>query len=395
MNILIVADEDTRYGASHALLQMAINLAKKPDISLTIVVNNDSDMVGVLKEHGCKVVVIHYNAFIQPYPAICWWWFPIRYIHMGLKYWYGRIFALKELEQKIKVEDIDLIHSNSSREDLGAAIAAKYQIPLIWHIREFGDGAFRCFSFRKNYIQLMNDTASSFIAVSDAVKRHWINKGLNEHKFIRVYDGVQVRNSIQNRKVDLKNKRIINLVMVGSLQPPKGQEQAIKLMAELKADGLSYTLDLIGDGSWPYTRRLKAIIKDFKLEDSVRLLGYRNDVYEILPNYDIGLMCSKDEAFGLVTAEYLMAGLPVLASNSGANRELVREGIDGYLYKYGNILDMKEKLLKIVNENLGGMRSQHYAKVKFSDVANADNIYNIYMKVLKGKATKETYNELT
>ena len=66
MNILIVADEDTRYGASHALLQMAINLAKKPDITLTIVVNRDSDIVGVLKEHGCRVIVIHYNAFIQP-----------------------------------------------------------------------------------------------------------------------------------------------------------------------------------------------------------------------------------------------------------------------------------------------------------------------------------------
>lgn len=385
MNILIVAGEGTKNGASHALLQMAVNLAKKPDIILTVVVNSDSNMADVLKEHGCKVVVIHYSAFIQPYPAIVWWWFPVRFIYQGIKYWYGRIFALKELEKKIKIENIDLIHSNSRRIDLGAVLSAKYKIPLIWHIREFSDGAFRCFSFRKNYIQLMNSTASCFIAVSDSVKKHWFNKGLNEQKLLRVYDGVRLRDSVQNRKVDLKNKRIIKLVMTGSLQPPKGQEQAIKMMAALKADGLSFTLDLIGDGSWPYTMKLKKIIKGLELEKSVRLLGYRNDVYDMLPNYDIGLMCSQDEAFGLATAEYLMAGLPVLASDSGANRELVREGIDGYLYDYENIQDMKEKLFKIINENLGGLQSHQYAKRRFSDVANAENIYNIYLNILKGK----------
>jgi glycosyltransferase involved in cell wall biosynthesis len=156
------------------------------------------------------------------------------------------------------------------------------------------------------------------------------------------------------------------------------------MMAELKADGLSCTLDLIGDGSWPYTMKLKRIIRELELK-TVRLLGYRNDVYEVLPNYDIGLMCSKDEAFGLVTAEYLMAGLPVLASDSGANREIVREGIDGYLYDHGNIQDMKEKLLKIIDENLGGVQSHQYAKREFSDVANAENIYNVYINILKDK----------
>jgi glycosyltransferase involved in cell wall biosynthesis len=230
----------------------------------------------------------------------------------------------------------------------------------------------------------MNNTASCFIAVSDAVKNQWINKGLNESIFIRIYDGVQLRNGVQNRKVDLKNKRNIKLVMTGSLQPAKGQEQAINMMAELKADGLSCTLDLIGDGSWPYTMKLKRIIRELELK-TVRLLGYRNDVYEVLPNYDIGLMCSKDEAFGLVTAEYLMAGLPVLASDSGANREIVREGIDGYLYDHGNIQDMKEKLLKIIDENLGGVQSHQYAKREFSDVANAENIYNVYINILKDK----------
>ena len=171
--------------------------------------------------------------------------------------------------------------------------------------------------------------------------------------------------------------------MIGSLQPTKGQEQAIKLMARIKADGLPYSLDLIGDGSRQYTKQLKELINSFGLESSINLLGYRTDVFELLPNYDIGLMCSRSEAFGLVTAEYMMAGLAVLASDSGANKEIVRDGIDGYLYSYGNITDMKQKIFKIIEENLGGVTTYRYAMFYFSEVVNAENIYKIYKNVVK------------
>ena len=66
-------------------------------------------------------------------------------------------------------------------------------------------------------------------------------------------------------------------------------------------------------------------------------------------------MCSRSEGFGRVTAEYMMAELPVLASDTEANPELIREGIDGYLYKFNDIEDMTDKAMKIISSsNIGG-----------------------------------------
>ena len=185
MNVLIIGDSDYKYGASRSLIQMAANLNLKPDINVTVILNRESDMVETLKNYGCKVIVIRFDTFMQPYPEH-FWWFPVRYVYRGLKYYYyTRFLALKELEKKIKINEIDLIHSNSSREDFSSIIAKKYNIPLARHIREFGE----CFSLRNDYINYMNKTAKVFIAVSDAVKDHWIRKGLDKKKIVRVYNG--------------------------------------------------------------------------------------------------------------------------------------------------------------------------------------------------------------
>ena len=380
MKVLIVADGDTKYGASRALCQMAMNLLSKSDIEITVIVNQESEVADYLRKMGCEVISVSYEPFYVIWPKYLWI-LPIKCIIYGLKYLAGRVFAMRSLQAKIELGSFDLIHSNSSREDLSAEIAIKYQIPLVWHIREFN--AEKCFSLRKNYIRLMNNTANVFIAVSEAVKQHWINKGLEKQKIITIYDGVKTRQQETIRKTELIKKKEINIVMTGSLQPLKGQEQAIAMMAQLKDSDIIFHLDLIGDGSQHYTTRLEKIIRNYGLNDSVRLLGYRTDVYEILPNYDIGLMCSKNEGFGLVTAEYMMAGLAVLASDSGANKEIVRDGIDGYLYSYGNITDMKQKIFKIIEENLGGVTTYRYAMFYFSEVVNAENIYKIYKNVVK------------
>ena len=381
MKVLIVADGDTKYGAPHALWHMVTNLQKKADIDVTVLVNKESFISGLLKAGGCRVICVEYEPFYVGYPSHLWK-LPFAYILFGIKYITKRCFLLDSLNHQIDLQSFDLIHANSSREDVAALIAQKYRIPLIWHIREFGDLDYKCFSFRKNYIKFMNETAYRFIAVSEAVKKHWINKGLDYQKVTTVYDGVKSRQYSEAKKMAFYNKPIINLVMTGSIQPTKGQEQAIELLSRLKGQKAKINLDFIGDGSEKYMKYLKQKIQNLNLEDSIRFLGYRNDVFELLPNYDIGLMCSRCEGFGLVTVEYMMAGLAVLASDAGANRELVRDGVDGYLYKYGDIENMKKKFLKIIAENLGGEETARYAALKFSDTVNADNIYEIYKMVL-------------
>lgn len=353
MNILFVGDGDTKYGASHSLCQMAIALNRYPDLKISVILNQNSPLADQMRGEGVSVEIVDYLPFYQGIPNNKLK-MPAKYVIRGAQYWYGRKMAIRNTKKFMTENHFDLIHSNSSREDMGAILANYYHIPLIWHIREFGDLDYPCYSYRRDYIQLMNRSAAKLIAVSDAVREHWIAKGIDPEKIVRIYNGVVPTDESRIRNRERGMRQLLRFVFAGSVSETKGQMQAIGMMRELHKKNIDAQLDIIGSGSRQYIQKLQNAISEYGLENHVKFLGYRCDVDDLLPDYDIGLVCSRSEGFGRVTAEYMMAGLPVLASDTGANAELIRDGIDGYLYKYNDIEDMTEKAMKIISSSIIG-----------------------------------------
>ena len=334
---------------------------------------------------------IHYTPFYQGIPADKWK-FPIKYIIRGIMYWYGRFRAVKEVEKQLDVSKIDLIHSNSSREDLGALLANKYNIPLIWHIREFGDRDYKCYSYRKKYIDYMNKSAWRFIAVSNAVREHWIKKGIYQDKIVCIYNGVSQQDIIVklNNSIEGKNLRI---VILGSVSKTKGQVWAIEAIKKLADEGINIALDVIGDGTGAYIKKLKRKVNNYGLQDLITFKGYLKNPGEQLAGYDIGLMCSKDEGFGRVTVEYMMAGLCVVASDTGANSELIEDGKSGILYQYGNTGSLVNSIKKCINNPQNRIEMAKYGYIRanqeFTAKKNAVQIYDIYKRALKLREMSE------
>lgn len=147
------------------------------------------------------------------------------------------------------------------------------------------------------------------------------------------------------------------------------------------------TLDIIGGGTKTYIDKLNKMIKEYGLEDSVHFLGYKEHVGACIGSYDCGLMCSKSEGFGKVTIEYMMAGLPVVASDIGTNVELVKNYENGLLYQWGNSLDLKEKIMYLVNHKelleKMGKTAREYAQSHFSAELNAELIHKEYLKMMQ------------
>lgn len=388
MHILYVADGDSKYGAPHSLFQLISEIKKiDPSIKVSIALTKNSDRAEDYKKAGCDVYRVSYEPFCQGIPYE-YWKIPIKLVFRGILYLYGRCVSIRQLEKQLDMEEVDLIHSNSSREDFGARIAGKYGIPLIWHIREFGDLDYHCFHYLKNYIGLMNQTATEMIAVSKAVKEHWVSKGILESKITSIYNGVKEKKQV--KKQYPKEKDMIRLVMLGLLNWAKGQHQIIKAMAALTEDELKRVrLDIVGDGTAEYTHTLKRLIRENHLEEQVSLLGYQKDFDRNLYRYDCGIMCSKCEGFGRVTAEYMMAGLPVIASDTGANPELIKDKFNGLLYRYNDIGDLADKIRYLLNhEDLieeFGRNAYSCAAEKYTISFHALKIYEEYKKVLKEK----------
>lgn len=101
---------------------------------------------------------------------------------------------------------------------------------------------------------------------------------------------------------------------------------------------------------------------------------------------DVELVCSKSEAFGRVTIEAMMSMNPVIASNTGANTELIKEDYNGLLYNYGNYVDLANKIeVLIQNPDLlekYGKNGYKFALENFTAEINAKNIEMVYKELI-------------
>lgn len=394
MHILFTTCGDCKYGTSRALLGLIKNLKKRePLCRISVVLSKwyqDRRFKEELEAIGCSVYAAPYMPFCQCVSSSGLRTL-VKYPLMGLLYAYGGVFALGSLEKQLDLNTVDLIHINSSRVDFGGKIAEKYGKPLLWHIREFGDLDFRCYSYRPDYIQYMVRQAAVFVAVSDAVRKHWSRKGIPEDKIHLVYDGIE-SSSLEAEKVSaLKDARRLNvggcfsLIMVGAISEAKGQDQIIRALAMLPDPvRKKVTLDIVGDGLSGYVKRIRQLARRLGVDGQVRFLGYQKN-FRIRPGqYDCGIICSRSEGFGRVTVEYLMADLPVIASDTGANPELIQDQRTGLLYHYPDTEDLKNKLLALMRSRkcYTGMRE---TAMKFTEEKNAEEIFRIYQALMEDR----------
>lgn len=387
MQVLMISDSDSKYGAPHSLKQMCETMKERygDKLEITVVLAKSAENIkDELEGYGCKVQVLMFVPYYQGVPENKLK-LVVKYFIRWLQYVYGNMMGVRWIRKHIDMQKIDIIHSNSSREDLGAMIAKHYGKPLIWHIREFGDKDYKCYSFRKNYIKLMNETAVKLLAVSDAVRKHWISKGIHPDKIITVYNGVkEIPEDMVSQHRNIA--QFIRIVMLGSLNETKGQLHLVRAVSLLSADEKGkIQVDIIGDGSKNYGRAVRQEIEKNNLQNIVRMRGYISDPARLLRDYDVGVICSRSEGFGRVTAEYMMAGLPVLASDTGANPELIRNGEDGYLYPYGDAKKLSMAIRKFMYDKPKliemGENARKRAVDNFSSKVNADNIMNIYESI--------------
>jgi glycosyltransferase involved in cell wall biosynthesis len=117
--------------------------------------------------------------------------------------------------------------------------------------------------------------------------------------------------------------RRCRLLFVGRLTKVKGIAFLLDLLARDDLSGRAWSLDIVGDG--PLRNELFRLVSERGIADRVTFHGFREDVESFLVRCDCLLFPSLDEGMGLVLAQALAAGIPVLASDLPAVRELVAD----------------------------------------------------------------------
>ncbi len=389
MKILFIADTYETGGAFFSLMGMIDALTSLYDnVTPVILTSKYGKTNEFANERGIENYSVGHKAFLVNRGTTI----PRRIIrllsrpYLKWRYYISNKKAIELAEKNVDFSSIDLIHSNSNRNDIGAILAKRHNIPHVWHIREFSDWDYECFSLRKDYISFMNDNADRFIAISKAVAKRWIDKGLDSKKVSVIYNGV---NNPQERIAKKRSGGQVRAIMVGFIAPFKGQLELLKAISHLDKDLLkSFKLDIYGNSAFEYLLRLKLYVSIHGLNDIVSFKGYASNVDSLYPAYDVGFMCSKAEGFGRVTIEYMLNGLCVIASDTGANQEIVEDGISGFIYKYGDTSDLSSKIKHVITDGKSASccadRGYQYAIKSFTKEINAKNVHELYEVMVDG-----------
>ncbi len=144
-------------------------------------------------------------------------------------------------------------------------------------------------------------------------------------------------------------------LLPGRLQRSKGQAVAVRAVAQASDDAPNLTLVLAGDTAFGldagFKQELETLARRLGQSNRVALVGFQEEMGDLYAAADVVLQPSLNpEGFGLVTAEALAAGRPVIASDTGGTAELIRDGENGLLVRPGDIAALAEALTRLATD---------------------------------------------
>lgn len=106
---------------------------------------------------------------------------------------------------------------------------------------------------------------------------------------------------------------------------------------------------MVGEG--PEREAAEQRVRELGIEEKVRFLGNSNEIDKILCFSDLFLLPSEAESFGLAALEAMVNRVPVISSNAGGIPEVNVDGVTGYLSNVGNIADMAQNAIRILEDD--------------------------------------------
>jgi len=238
-----------------------------------------------------------------------------------------------------------VLYANSQKAFIVAALAARRAArPVVWHLRDLlGPPHFSAANTR-GAVLLANWFATRVIANSQATADAFIAAG-GGRGLVRVvhngispapFDAVAERDASALR-AELSPGAGCVLGVFGRLHAWKGQQTALEALAQLPADCHLWIVGAPLFGEQAFEASLRAQAERSGVAARVRFLGFRDDIPAIMRATDIVVHASTlPEPFGRVVVEGMLARKPVIATDAGGVREIVRDGDTGVLVPLGD-----------------------------------------------------------
>lgn len=152
-----------------------------------------------------------------------------------------------------------------------------------------------------------------------------------------------------NIRLKCQNNKLL-IIFIGNLLYNKGLHVLLQALSQI--DNNFWQLSIVGGlhVDLKYTRKILKMIHDFKLKDNVKIHGLLDikNLRKELISHHILIVPSYFESYGIVYAEAMGAGIPVIASKTGGVPEIVNDTINGFLITPGDTAMLRNCIIKLI-----------------------------------------------
>jgi glycosyltransferase involved in cell wall biosynthesis len=170
----------------------------------------------------------------------------------------------------------------------------------------------------------------------------------------------------------------------GRLSPEKGFDKLIESAALLVKDHADVGLVIFGQG--PLQDDLGRQIHERGLTNHVVLAGFRNNLEDYLPHFDLVALSSYTEGLPVIVLEALAARVPVVATSVGGVPEVIEEGISGYLVPAGDAVALATQISHALDNDSArkamGQRGRECVESKFTFAAQSQQYQRLFEQLL-------------
>ena len=311
---------------------------------------------------------------------------------LRLRY-YGHLTPLFKLIILINKISPDVIHGHMPPAELYSRIAIIFsKTKSAFVISKHNDEPFFKGIGSEFVGRWVSRRSKKIIAISDSVNKYMqFNLDVRPDKLTTIRYGLDASKydagkteALQLRAQWAKNSGDILIGTVARLVPQKALHVLLKAFAKYKLkSSLVAVLVVVGRG--PLEQELKKLAEDLDIADSVKWVGFREDIHNVMNVFDIFALTSAYEGFGLVLLEAMAAGKPVVATNVSAIPEVVVDKETGFLCNAFDAEAFASAFFHLENEHLRsqmGEAGKTRVKKEFTIEKMESNTRKVYLDAL-------------
>lgn len=262
--------------------------------------------------------------------------------------------AAKTLAQYCQKHGIEVIHAQCSRENILALMARRWAPELrVVFTNHFTQRCGFLWRFLYRHYTPQNHRV---IAVCQEGRDVLIANGCMPEKIQVIYNGIEPdpspRRSDKLRQELGLSDQVFLFSILARFDPEKGLDFLVRSLARLKTmTSVPFCCAVAGDGR--LMDEIRGQIVEAGLEREIRLLGYRTDVPDILASSQLYVCSSScNEALSFAILEAMNAGLPLVVTDVGGNRDLAENQIVcGRVLQYGDETGFASAILELMEQD--------------------------------------------